>query len=171
MDCSTPGFPVHHQLPELTQTHVHRVSDAIQPSLSPSSPPAFNISQHQVLFPDVLWCKFTMMYTKNFIAWKLYLNAFFLKEEGEKLIILPHEKIREPDPKQNDLPVWVRSSYKAESDSSLQISPLLFVEEEKKERKKKMWEVHLNLSYQGGNQCREVGNEFYQECLIKLSNH
>ena len=47
MDCSTPGFPVHHQLPELAQTHVHRVSDAIQPShplLSPS-PPAFNLSQ------------------------------------------------------------------------------------------------------------------------------
>ena len=45
------GFPVHHQLPELTQTHVHRVGDAIQPShplLSPS-PPAFNISQHQSL--------------------------------------------------------------------------------------------------------------------------
>ena len=44
MDCSTPGFSVHHQLPELAQTHVHRVSDAIQPShplLSPS-PPAFN---------------------------------------------------------------------------------------------------------------------------------
>ena len=41
-DCSTPGFPVHHQLPELTQTHVHRVSDAIQPShpLSSPSPPA-----------------------------------------------------------------------------------------------------------------------------------
>ena len=41
MDCSTPGFPIHHQLPELTQTHVHRVSDAIQPShplLSPSPP-------------------------------------------------------------------------------------------------------------------------------------
>ena len=52
MDCSTPGLPVHHQLPELTQTHVHRVSDAIQPShplLSPS-PPAFNLSQHQGLF-------------------------------------------------------------------------------------------------------------------------
>jgi len=50
MNCSTPGLPVHHQLPEFTQTHVHRVSDAIQPShplLSPS-PPAFNISQHQV---------------------------------------------------------------------------------------------------------------------------
>ena len=52
MDCSTPGFPVHHQLPELTQTHVHRVSDAIQPShpLSSPSPPAFNLSQHQGLF-------------------------------------------------------------------------------------------------------------------------
>ena len=52
MDCSTPGFPVHHQLMELTQIHVHRVGGAIQPShplLSPS-PPAFNISQHQGLF-------------------------------------------------------------------------------------------------------------------------
>ena len=47
-----PDFPVHHQLPELAQTHVHQVSDAIQPShplLSPS-PPAFNLSQHQSLF-------------------------------------------------------------------------------------------------------------------------
>ena len=52
MDCSTPGFPVHHQLPELTQTHVHRVGDIIQPScpLSSLSPPAFNLSQHQHLF-------------------------------------------------------------------------------------------------------------------------
>ena len=52
MDCSTPGFPVHHQLPELTQTHVHWVSDAIQPSypLSSPSPPTFNHSQHQGLF-------------------------------------------------------------------------------------------------------------------------
>ena len=52
MDCSTPGLPVHHQLPEFTQTHVHWVDDAIQPShphLSPS-PPAFNLSQHQGLF-------------------------------------------------------------------------------------------------------------------------
>ena len=52
MNCSTPGLPVHHQLPEFTQTHVHRVSDAIQPShplLSPS-PPAPNPSQHQSLF-------------------------------------------------------------------------------------------------------------------------
>ena len=52
MNCSTPGLPVHHQLPEFTQTHVHQVSDAIQPShplLSPS-PPAPNPSQHQSLF-------------------------------------------------------------------------------------------------------------------------
>ena len=48
---STPGLPVHHQLPEFTQTHVHRVSDAIQPShpLSSPSPPAPNPSQHQSL--------------------------------------------------------------------------------------------------------------------------
>ena len=52
MNRSTPGLPVHHQLPEFTQTHVHRVSDAIQPShpLSSPYPPAFNISQHQGLF-------------------------------------------------------------------------------------------------------------------------
>ena len=52
MDCSTPGFSVHHQLPEPTQTHVHRVSDAIQPSqpLSSHSSPTFNLSQHQGLF-------------------------------------------------------------------------------------------------------------------------
>ena len=51
MDYGTPGFPVHHQLPELDQTRVHRVSDAIQPShpLSSPSPPAFNLSQHQGL--------------------------------------------------------------------------------------------------------------------------
>ena len=49
MNCSTPGLPVHHQLPEFTQTHVQRVSDAIQPSHSPlsPSPPALNPSQHQ----------------------------------------------------------------------------------------------------------------------------
>ena len=51
MDCSTPGLPLHQQLPELAQTHVHRVSDAIQPSQSlPSpSPPAFNLVWHQGL--------------------------------------------------------------------------------------------------------------------------
>ena len=51
-DCSTPGLPVHHQLLEPTQTHVHRVGDAIQSShpLSSPSPPALNLSQHQGLF-------------------------------------------------------------------------------------------------------------------------
>ena len=52
MDCSMPGFPAHHQLLELAQTHVHWVGDVTQPShpLSPPSPPAFNLSQHQCLF-------------------------------------------------------------------------------------------------------------------------
>ena len=55
MDCSTPGFPVLHHLPELAQTHIHWVGDAIQPShplLSPY-PPAFNLSQHQGFFQRV----------------------------------------------------------------------------------------------------------------------
>ena len=52
MDCSTPGLPVYHQLLEFTQTHVHPIGDAIQPShpLSSPSPPALNLSQHQGLF-------------------------------------------------------------------------------------------------------------------------
>ena len=55
MNRSTPGLPAHHQLLEFTQTHVHRVSDAIQPShpLSSPSPPAPNLSQHQSLFQSV----------------------------------------------------------------------------------------------------------------------
>ena len=58
MDCSTSGFPVHHQLLELAQTHVHQVGDVIQPShplLSPY-PPAFNLSQHQGLFSKSVLC-------------------------------------------------------------------------------------------------------------------
>ena len=52
MDCSTPVFPVHHQLLKLAPTHVHQVGDAIQPPhpLFSPSPPAFNLSQHQALF-------------------------------------------------------------------------------------------------------------------------
>ena len=52
MNCSTPGLPVHHHLPKFTQTHIHCVRDAIQPShpLSSPSPPAPNPSQHQSLF-------------------------------------------------------------------------------------------------------------------------
>ena len=52
VDCSIPGFPVHHKLQDLTQTHVHQVTDAIKPThlLSSASPPAFNLAQHQGLF-------------------------------------------------------------------------------------------------------------------------
>ena len=55
MDCSMPVLPVHHQPPEFTQTHVHRLGDAIQPShpLLSFSPPTFNLSQHQGLFKRV----------------------------------------------------------------------------------------------------------------------
>ena len=64
MDWSTTGLPVHHQLPEFTQTHVHRIGDAIQPShplLSPSAP-TFNLSQHQSLFQ----CQFFASGDQNF---------------------------------------------------------------------------------------------------------
>ena len=57
MDWSTPGLPVHRQLPEFTQTHVHEVSDAIQPSHPlPSPSPAFNLSQHQVFSNELVVC-------------------------------------------------------------------------------------------------------------------
>ena len=58
MDCSTPGLPVHHQIPEFTQTHAHWVGDAFQtyhPLSSPSSP-AFNLSQHQGLYNESVFC-------------------------------------------------------------------------------------------------------------------
>ena len=64
MDCNTLGFPVHHQHPELAQTHVHWVGDTIQPSHLPSSPslPAFNLSQHQDFskesFLHIRWPKY-----------------------------------------------------------------------------------------------------------------
>ena len=55
MDCHAPGFPISHHLPEFAQVHVHCIGDAIQPSqpLSPSSPSAFSLSQHQDLFQGV----------------------------------------------------------------------------------------------------------------------
>ena len=69
MDCNMAGFPVHHQLTEFTQTQVHRVSDAIQPShplLSPS-PPAFNLSQHQGLFSEsVLYIRWPNYWSFSF---------------------------------------------------------------------------------------------------------
>ena len=75
VNCGTPGFPVHHQLQGFTQTHVHRVSDAIQPShpLSSPSPPAPNPSQHQSLFQWVnsshevitkYWVEFPVLYIR-----------------------------------------------------------------------------------------------------------
>ena len=80
MVCSTPGLPVYHQLPEFTQTHVHWVGDAIQPShplLSPS-PPTFNLSQHQVFsFESVLcirwpkYCSFSFSISPSNEYWGL----------------------------------------------------------------------------------------------------
>ena len=72
VDCSTPGFPVHHQLPEPAQTHDHRVSDAIQLShpLSSHSPPAFSFAQHQGLFQ---WVGSSYQVAK---VWKLQHQSF-----------------------------------------------------------------------------------------------
>ena len=71
MNRTTPGLPVHHQLPEFTQTHVHWVDDAIQPfhPLSSPSPPAFNLSQHQGLFK---WVPFSLP-----IRWPKYWSFSF----------------------------------------------------------------------------------------------
>ena len=72
MDCSTPGLPVDHQLPELTQTHVHWVGDAIQPShrLSAPSPPAFTPSHHQGLFKWVTTSHQVTMVQKVHFFWE-----------------------------------------------------------------------------------------------------
>ena len=83
MDYSTPGLTVHHQLPEFTQTHVHRVGDAIQPShpLSSLSPPSFNLSQHQGLFKWVSSSRqvakvleFQLQHQSFQWSWKLWKN-------------------------------------------------------------------------------------------------
>ena len=82
-DYSTRGFPVHHQLLELAHTHVHRVSDATQPSqpLSSPSPPALNLSQHQGLFQWVSCIKCpnigasasaSVLYFINIATWMLF---------------------------------------------------------------------------------------------------
>ena len=72
MDCSTPGFPVFHYLPEFVPTHVHWISDAIQPShsLSPASPPALNLSEHHGLFQ---WVGFLHQVAKAFLHIYLYI--------------------------------------------------------------------------------------------------
>ena len=81
MDCSTPGFPVHHQLLELTQTHDHQVSDAIQPShpLSSASPPALKLYWHQGLFNELSLC----------IRWTKYWSfSFSISPSSEYLGLL-----------------------------------------------------------------------------------
>jgi len=71
MNRSMPGLPVHHQLPESTQTHVHCTSDAIQPShpLSSPSPPALNLSQHQGLFLGLTNDNSQDQFNQNFGVW------------------------------------------------------------------------------------------------------
>ena len=79
VDCSTPGFSVLHHLPELAQTHVHLVGDAIQPShpLSSPSPPAFNLSQHQGLSNESVLC----------IRWPKYWN-FSISPSNEYSVLI-----------------------------------------------------------------------------------
>ena len=74
MDCSTPGFPAHHHLPELAQTHLHQVGDAIQPShpLSSPSSPAFSLSQHQGLFQWRLCNTLQMLHFLHSISQSLF---------------------------------------------------------------------------------------------------
>ena len=81
MDCSMPGFPVHHQVLELAQTHLHWVGDAIQPShplLSPS-PCAFNLSQHQGLFQ---WVSSSHQVAK---CWSINFNISWCKEYSRQI--------------------------------------------------------------------------------------
>ena len=82
MDCSTPGLPVHHQLLELTQTHVHWVCDAIQPShpLSSPSPPTFNFSQHHSLFKEsvlrIKWPNIGVSASSSVLPTNIHLGCF-----------------------------------------------------------------------------------------------
>ena len=85
MDGSMPGFPVHHQLPELAQTHVHWVSDAIQPShplSSPASPPAFCLCQHRglIIIQKMFWPRITLIHCR-FVSY----ICFLLREWPIKL--------------------------------------------------------------------------------------
>ena len=88
MNRSTPGLPIHHQIPEFTQTHVHWVSDAIQPShsLSSPSPPAFDLSQHQGLFQ---WGSSSHQVAKILISFRI--DWFDLTVQGTlKSLLQPH---------------------------------------------------------------------------------
>ena len=96
MNCSTPGFSVLHQLPELAQTHVHQVSDATQPAdpLSSPSPPAFSLSQHQVFsMESVLHIRWPKYWSFSFsispsndcsglISFRIYYRLISLQSKG-----------------------------------------------------------------------------------------
>ena len=97
MDCSTPGLPIHHQLPEFTQTHVHWVSDAIQPPhpLSSPSPPALNFSMlcidiynHYVFLLNWSLDHYVVSFL---IACNLYFKVYFVLYEGRysSFLLLP----------------------------------------------------------------------------------
>jgi len=94
MDCRTPGLPVHHQLPEPTQTHVRPVSDAIQPShpLSSPVPPDFNLSQHQGLLNESVLCiRWPRYWSFSFSisAPSEYSELISFKSEWLKLLAVP----------------------------------------------------------------------------------
>ena len=81
-----PGLPVHHQLLEPTQTHVHQVSDAIQPSLPLSSPsPALNITQHQGLFQGVI----SLHQVAKVLAFQLHLLIHNQRAELQFSLLIP----------------------------------------------------------------------------------
>jgi len=118
MDCSMQGLHVHHQLLEFTQTHVHWVSDTIQPShpLSSSSAYTFNLSQHQGLFKWVIWKIWDIWYTTKYgtrlltnevvrsnwildiyhmlIIWNLLMDCIWIweREKGLKLVFYGFEE-------------------------------------------------------------------------------
>ena len=85
MDCSMPGLPVHHQLPEFTQAHVYWVGDAIQPShpLLAPSPPTFNLSQHQGLFKWVSSSHQVAKVLDSKLCYKHRLSAWLMRTESQ----------------------------------------------------------------------------------------
>ena len=93
MDCNTPGFHGHHKHLELAQTHVHRVSDAIQPShpLLFPSPPAFNLTQHQGLFNEpvlhISWPKY-WSFSINISLSDEYLGLIYFRIDWFDLLVV-----------------------------------------------------------------------------------
>ena len=88
MECSAPGLPVHHQLPELAQNHVHRVGDAIQPSHPLSCPLAFSLSQHHGLFFRLVYlCKFLNIFIGVSLLYSVVL--FSAVKQSESVIHIP----------------------------------------------------------------------------------